>query len=57
MISVCAAPVSRSTADCASIGSVVMDSQSTGTGTRSLRAKPRVTWAFSCSACLQVFKA
>jgi hypothetical protein len=26
MIRVCAAPVSRSTADCASIGSVVMDS-------------------------------
>ena len=30
MIRVCAAPVSRSTADCASIGSVVMASQSTG---------------------------
>jgi hypothetical protein len=43
MISVRAAPVSRSTADCASIGSVVMDSQSIGTGTCSFGVKHAVS--------------
>ena len=39
MIKVCAFPVSRSTADWASIGSVVIVSQSIGTGTCSFGAR------------------
>jgi hypothetical protein len=47
---------SRSTVAVASVLGI-SSSKPTGTGTRSLRAKPRVTWVFSRPACLLVFEA
>lgn len=51
MTSSCAVEVSLSTADSASIGSVMMASHSTGAGICSSERIPPASWAFGCCSC------